>query len=133
MEKKEPKATQEEYDRSITHYHDVPLIDLVPGIQSHIVSGERIMLSFLTAQPNGYMHNHRHEPEQLMVVLDGALDLVIEGKRYPMEKGDVVVLPSNVEHSAYISDQGCTVIDIFSPPREDFLAKLKEAEERKQP
>jgi len=132
MERKEPHATQEEYNRSITHYPNVPLIDLVPGIQSHIVSGERIMLSFLTAQPNSYMHNHHHESEQLMVILDGALDLVIDGKLHHMEKGDVVTLPSNIEHSAYISDKGCTVIDIFSPPRQDFIAKLEEAIKRKE-
>ena len=132
MEKKEPYATQEEYDRSITHYHKVPLIDLVPGIKSHIVYAERIMLSFLTAQPNSYMHNHRHEPEQLMVILEGALDLVIEGKLYHMEKGDVVTLPSNVDHAAYVSERGCTVIDIFSPPRQDFIEKLEEVKGKKQ-
>lgn len=132
MERKEPYATQEEYNRSITHYRNVTLIDLVPGIQSHIVSADRIMLSFLTAQPNSVMHNHHHEAEQLMVVLDGALDLVIEGKLHHMEKGDVVILPSNVEHGAYVSDKGCTVIDIFSPPRQDFIAKLEEVKKRKE-
>jgi quercetin dioxygenase-like cupin family protein len=131
MEKKEPYATQEEYNRSITHYRNVPLIELVPGIQSHIVSAERIMLSFLTAQPNSYMPNHRHESEQLMVILDGTLDLAIEGKLYHMEKGDVVTLPSNVDHAAYISDKGVTVIDIFSPPRQDFIAKLEQVIKKK--
>ena len=126
MEIKEPYATPEEYKRSITKYRNVPLIELVPGITGHLVFGERIMLNFLTSQPNSYMPNHRHESEQLMVILEGALDLVIEGKVYHMEKGDVVTLPSNVDHAAYVSDRGVRVIDIFSPPREDFIAKLEE-------
>ena len=65
-----------------------------------------------------------------MVILDGALDLVIDGKVHHMEKGDVVTLPSNVDHAAYVSDKGVNVIDIFSPPREDFIAKLEEVTKR---
>jgi quercetin dioxygenase-like cupin family protein len=130
MEIKEPYATPEEYNKSITKYRDVPPIELVPGITGHLVYGERIMLNFLTSQPNSYMPNHRHESEQLMVILDGALDLVIEGKVHHMEKGDVVTLPSNVDHAAYVSDRGVRVIDIFSPPREDFIAKLEEVTKR---
>jgi quercetin dioxygenase-like cupin family protein len=132
MEKKEPYATPEEYNRSITKYRDVPMIDLVPGIRTHVVYADRIMLSFLTGQPNSYMPNHRHESEQLMVILDGALDLVIEGKLYHMEKGDVVTLPSNIDHAAYLSDKGVKVIDIFSPPRQDFIDKLQEAKKKKE-
>jgi len=130
MEIKEPYATPEEYNRSITKYRNVPVVELVPGIKGHLVFGERIMLNFLTAQPNSYMPNHRHESEQLMVILDGALDLVIDGKVHHMEKGDVVTLPSNVDHAAYVSDKGVNVIDIFSPPREDFIAKLEEVTKR---
>ena len=107
------------------------MIDLVAGIRTHVVYGDRIMLSFLTGQPNSYMPNHQHESEQLMVVLGGALDLVIEGKLYHMEKGDVVTLPSNIDHAAYVSDKGVTVIDIFSPPRQDFIDKLQEAKKKK--
>jgi quercetin dioxygenase-like cupin family protein len=132
MKIKEPYATPEEYNRSITKYRNVPLIELVPGIQTHIVFGERIMLSFLTAQPNSYMPNHQHESEQLMVILKGALDLVIDGKVYHMEKGDVVTLPSNIDHAAYVSDKGATVIDIFSPPRQDFIDKLEQVKKGKE-
>ena len=48
------------------------------------------------------------------------------GKQYKVKKGDVVVLPPNTEHGAYFSDKGARVIDVFSPPRQDFVAKLEE-------
>jgi quercetin dioxygenase-like cupin family protein len=35
--------------------------------------------------------------------------------------GDVVVIPGGVEHEAFFPED-TEVIDIFSPPREDFLA-----------
>ena len=126
MEKKEPAASKEEYSRYVIRFPDVPTIDLVPGIKAHIVSAEKITLSFAIGEPNAQLPPHRHPNEQMLIVLDGAMDLAIEGKRYHLESGDVAVLPSNTEHSGYISDKGCRVIDVFSPPREDFVAKLEE-------
>lgn len=61
-----------------------------------------------------------------MIVMDGAVDFIIEGKQYHVEKGGVVVLPSNTEHGSYVADKGSLVIDVFSPPRQDFVAKLEE-------
>ena len=126
MEKKEPYATQEEYSKYVIHYTDVPTLELAPGIKTHIISAEKITLSFASAEPNAQISPHRHENEQIMIVTDGAVDFIIEGKLYRVEKGDVVVLPSNTEHGAYIADKGSRVIDVFSPPRQDFVAKLEE-------
>jgi quercetin dioxygenase-like cupin family protein len=126
MERKEPYATQEEFNKRVIRYRDVPAIELRPGSKSHIVSAEKIMVSFVTADPNSFGPVHRHEAEQIMIVTDGACDMIVEGKVYHIEKGDVLVFPSNMEHGSYISDKGCSAIDIFSPPRQDFIAKLEE-------
>ena len=126
MEKKEPYATPEEYKKRVIHYRDVPTIELAPGAKSHIVSAERIMVSFLSFDPNIFIPVHHHENEQIMTVTDGACDVITGGKLYRLEKGDVIIFPPNMEHGGYISDRGCRAIDIFSPPRKDFLAKLEE-------
>ena len=125
MEKKEPYATQEEFNKRVIRYRDIPLIELVPGSKSHIVSTKRMTVSLLTMEPNSCFAAHHHESEQIMIVMDGACDEIIEGKLYHLEKGDVVILPPNTEHGGYISDRSCRVIDVFSPPREDFVAKLE--------
>jgi quercetin dioxygenase-like cupin family protein len=126
MERKEPAASQEEYNKYVIRYADVPAIELTPSIKANIVSAEKITLSFASAEPNATLTPHRHENEQILIVLDGAIDFIIEGKQYKVEKGDVVVIPSNTEHGAYFSDKGARVIDVFSPPRQDFVAKLEE-------
>jgi quercetin dioxygenase-like cupin family protein len=126
VESKEPYASQEEYRKYIIRYADVPAIELVPGIKAHIISSEKITLSFASAEPNAPLPPHRHENEQMLIVLEGAIDFVIEGKQYHVEKGDVIVLPSNTEHGAYFTEKGARVIDVFSPPRQDFVAKLEE-------
>lgn len=126
MERKEPAATREEYSKYVTRYTEVPAIELAPGITARIISHDKITISLASAEPNSQLSPHRHENEQMLIVLDGAIDFIIEGKQYHVEKDDVIVLPSNTEHGAYFTDKGAFVIDVFSPPRQDFVARLEE-------
>ena len=59
-----------------------------------------------------------------MIVLEGYCDEIVEGKLYRVQKGDVVILPSNIEHGAYIYDQDVQVIDVFGDVRADYLLKM---------
>ena len=126
MEEKEPYATQEEHSRRVIRYQDVPAIGLAPGMKAHIIAAESMTLSMASGEPNSHLPSHHHESEQILIVMDGAIDLIVEGKRYHLAQGDVIVLPSNIEHEGYVSDKGLSAIDIFSPPRHDFVAKLEE-------
>ena len=127
MDGNEPFATPEEHSQRVTRYQDVPAIGLAQGMQAHIIAAERMTLSMASGEPNSQLPSHRHESEQILIVMDGGIDLVVEGKKYKLRKGDVIVLPSNIAHGGYVSDKGLSAIDIFSPPRHDFVAKLEEA------
>lgn len=37
MEMKEPFASQEEFKKRVDHYPDIPIVELTPGSNSHIV------------------------------------------------------------------------------------------------
>ena len=132
MEKKEPPATQEEFNKLVIRYRDVPIVELFPGVKSHIVATEKVTLQFLTEAPNCQSAIHHHESEQIMIVTGGACDMTVDGKLYHLEEGDVITLPSNLEHGTYVSDRGLRAIDIFSPPRQDIVAKLEAARKKAQ-
>ena len=125
MKNKEPLATQEEYEKTITHHADIPPVELVPGnVSAHLISGERATAMFATFVPNAIGPLHKHEHEQIMIVADGEGELVIGGKRYPVKKGDVTVFASNQEHGTYASDKGIKTIEIFIPVRQEYMDKL---------
>jgi quercetin dioxygenase-like cupin family protein len=126
MEKKEPYATQEEYYKSVVRYRNTPVMELAAGAKNYIVSSERMTVSFVTLEPNIRITPHRHEPEQMVIVNDGACDFVVDGKLYHLEEGDVLIIPSNVEHGNYSSERGLRMMEVFSPPRQDMVAKLEE-------
>src|SRR5580704_9041075 len=122
---KEPVATPEEFKRRVIRQVDLPATELVKGSNSRLVAGEKIMLSFLKMDAHSYFAPHKHVQEQIMIVLDGYCDEIIEGKIYRVKKGDVIILPSNVEHGAYIRDEDCYAIDIFGSPRGDYMMKMQ--------
>jgi Uncharacterized conserved protein, contains double-stranded beta-helix domain len=124
---KEPVATADEFKSHVLHYPDLPPVELVKGSNSRLVAGEQSMISFLKMDKNSFFAPHRHKQEQIMIVLDGYCDEIIEGKRYRVQKGDVIILPSNIEHGAYIYDQDVTVIDVFGDVRADYLLKMTQA------
>ena len=130
MEREEPYATQEEFNRRIVHYQDVPVIEGFPGAKSHLVSAERLSVLFVTMEPNAQVPIHHHEAEQIMIVVDGACDQIADGKLYHLEKGDVFIAPSNSEHGLYVSEKGCQTIEAFSPPRQDLVARLKAVKDK---
>ena len=120
----EPNASPEEFKARVIRQHDLPETELVKGSNSRLVVGEQVMISFLKMDANSYFAPHRHRQEQIMIVLDGYCDEIIEGKLYRVQKGDVVILPSNVEHGAYIRDVDVHVIDVFGDVRGDYLMKM---------
>jgi len=121
---KEPVATPDEFKARVIRQTDLPMVELVPGSNSRLIAGEQSMISFLTMDKHSYFAPHRHHQEQIMIVLDGYCDEIIEGKLYRVQKGDVIILPSNVEHGAYIYDQDVQVIDVFGEVRADYMVKL---------
>lgn len=105
-------------------YDEVPLTTLVEGSSSHLVRGEHAMLSFITMDAGSVFELHSHPEEQIMIVLEGYCDEVIEDKIYRLEPGDVIHLPSNIKHGAFLLDVDCKAIDVFLPARKDYAEKF---------
>lgn len=121
------KATQKDRQKHIVRpYEEVPLTELVPGSLSHLIGGKNVTISFLTMKAGSAFKLHSHPQEQIMIVIEGYCDEIIEDKMYRVKKGDVIYLPANIKHGAFIREIDCKAIDIFSPPREDYKQKYFE-------
>ncbi len=120
-------ATAADRGRYVTRPHqEIPVTMLVEGSNSHLVRGSNVMLSFLTMKAGSVFELHSHPEEQIMVVLQGYCDEVIEDKIYRVGPGDVLRLPPNVRHGAFLREVDCTAMDVFSPARADYAAKYQE-------
>jgi gluconolactonase len=120
-------ATAVDRGRYVTRpREEIPVTMLVEGSNSHLVRGSNVMLSFLTMKAGSVFELHSHPEEQIMVVLQGYCDEVIEDKIYRVGPGDVLRLPPNVRHGAFLREVDCVAMDVFCPARADYAAKYQE-------
>jgi len=87
-----------------------------------LVSGDRIMLAQLRLAAGCMVPMHAHENEQLSYVISGRLRFRIgdEAREVIVAGGQVLHLPSALPHSAEALEDTLG-IDLFSPPRQDWL------------
>ena len=71
----------------------------------------------LSWQQMGYIVERENACYQ---VIDGELELTIDGQTQLLEPGDIYIIPGGVEHSAKTGLEPTRVMDVFSPVREEY-------------
>jgi quercetin dioxygenase-like cupin family protein len=99
---------------------DLPETAYTAQIRRRLVTGEKVMLVNLSLAAGAVVSQHQHPHEQVSYVLAGALEFDINGEKRLVRGGEVVVIPSHVPHAVIVLEDS-QVLDVFSPPREDFL------------
>jgi len=107
----------------------VPAQQIWDGIAGRAVHGERLTLGLIELEPDAVLPEHRHENEQLGMVISGSITFTIGTERQTLGPGGTWRIPSNMPHEATIGPEGAVVIDVFNPVREDWKA-LPETEPR---
>jgi quercetin dioxygenase-like cupin family protein len=106
-------------------WEDMPRERVSDLLERRLITADRMMLTHVYLQKGCIVPQHSHENEQLTYVLDGALHFWIgeNGEEEVIVRaGEVLVIPSNVPHKAEALEDTLDV-DIFSPPRQDWLDK----------
>lgn len=110
---------------SYYRWNDVPQEHVKADLSRRLITGERVMVASVELQRGCIVPQHAHVHEQISYVLDGCLRLVVGdagAESYDVRTGEVVVIPSNVPHAAEALEN-TRVLDVFSPPREDWLSR----------
>lgn len=101
---------------------------MVPGVRRRTLSvNENVMQCQVEFAPNTPTAVHSHPHEQLIYVAAGEVIVTYDGKDITLSAGESIAIPSNLPHGARSTGKGATLIDTFTPLREDFLAKDREA------
>ncbi|MBM3783696.1 MAG: SMP-30/gluconolactonase/LRE family protein [Acidobacteria bacterium] len=95
------------------------------GASARLVWGRNAMLSLLRMDPGATFAHHTHPEEQLMIALRGALTQGVMDGKSPMDgvKRSINFLPSQMVHSAVMSEFGADAMDIFWPVRKDYIER----------
>jgi quercetin dioxygenase-like cupin family protein len=105
---------------SLYRWDELALEKVTEMISRKIVTGEREMLAQVYLKKGAVVPIHSHESEQITYVLQGALKFLINGEEITVREGEVLLIPSWVEHQAEALDDTFE-LDLFSPIRTDWL------------
>ena len=101
-------------------WDEIDLEKVTEMISRKIVTGAREMLAQIYLKKGALVPMHSHESEQMTYVLQGALKFLIGGEEITVREGEVLHIPSWVEHQAEALDDTFE-LDLFSPIRADWL------------
>ena len=100
-----------------------PWTELGDGIRRKIVGHTPDLMSVLVQFDKGAVGQvHAHEShDQIAFVVSGSFEAEIDGVKKVLLAGDAFVAPRMTPHGVVALDAGSTLLDQFSPPREDYL------------
>ncbi|MTI39048.1 cupin domain-containing protein [Fulvivirga lutimaris] len=98
---------------------DLPSHELVKGFNARFVHTDELTVAYVDAKQGGVLPEHFHINQQVTNIIDGELEITVEGKTTILKSGMVAVIPSNAKHSA-VALTDCRIIDVFQPVREDY-------------
>ena len=101
----------------------IPTEQLNPELGRKMITGQNVMLTQIFLKKGCIVPKHDHHNEQVTYVLKGALKFLLgeqQDEEVIVRAGEVLVIPPNLPHSAEALEDTLD-IDIFDPPREDWL------------
>jgi quercetin dioxygenase-like cupin family protein len=94
--------------------------ELAPGVVTRTYWGEKMLISMVDIDPGAEAALHSHPHEQVGTVIRGTVRFTIGEESRQLGPGDIFTIPGGVEHAATAGPDGATVMDVFSPVREEF-------------
>lgn len=97
--------------------------ELAEGVTIQVIPGERMTMVVFTLQKGAQIPEHAHPHEQMGLVSSGKMRLVIDGEERELASGAAWHIPGEVVHSGECLADDTKVVEFFSPPREDLMAR----------
>ena len=112
----------------LVHLPEKAAWNAAEGVHMRGVFGSAVMVNLVELEPDAVVPLHRHPHEQIGFMLRGIQFLEVEGHEYELAPNDAYYIPGGLEHGGRGGPEGCLIIDVFQPAREDYreaMAKLE--------
>jgi quercetin dioxygenase-like cupin family protein len=91
------------------------LYAIFPGVNLHAIGGEQVLLCRVVYEPGKAVQRHAHaNSEQVMVIVDGEVEVTIGTETQTMRAGDACVMNRGVEHELHTAG-GVTFFEALAP------------------
>jgi len=103
---------------------EIPFFKGVTG--KVLLWSERLMFFLVEIEAGEMVPEHSHPHEQMGICLKGEAEFMGDGQRVIVREGMAYAINANEKHSVkVIGTERGVFLDVFCPPREDYLAKMR--------
>jgi quercetin dioxygenase-like cupin family protein len=97
----------------------LPVIERLPGWNGRYFHSAHMTFAHYDFTLGSSIHEHFHPEEEVYEVIEGELEVMIDGVAQIARAGLVAIVPSNVRHSVKALTDGRAII-VDHPTRPDF-------------
>jgi quercetin dioxygenase-like cupin family protein len=77
----------------------LPALEPRPGWHGRFFHSAHMTFAYYAIAPGADVHEHRHEEEEVWHVIDGKLEITLDGVARAVGAGDAAVIPASQPHS----------------------------------
>jgi quercetin dioxygenase-like cupin family protein len=104
-----------EASRPFRTWNDRDSWEFVDGVRIHAIGGEQVLLCRVRYEPGKQVSWHKHDDtEQVMYILEGEVEMNVEGETTTLRAGDVAVVNRGLYHELH-SPNGVMFMEALSP------------------
>ncbi len=101
--------------------HEIAATPCEPGVTRKILCySDQQMMTEVCFEKGAQGNAHKHPHEQITYVAAGSFEFTIGDQVQVVSQRDGVYIPPNVMHGVKALEAG-TLVDVFTPKRDDFL------------
>jgi quercetin dioxygenase-like cupin family protein len=110
---------------TILTHEQVPWETMDNGWRRQVLFSGQLTLVILeaTGPTSGPIETHSHPHDQISYLIEGDIEVQIGKEIRKISKGGFFRVPSNAPHGIQVLSKTATLMDTFTPPREDFRPK----------
>ena len=83
-----------------------------------LFTGQHSQLVLMSLEPGEEIGTEVHAVDQLLYVVEGEGETILDGMVYPLEEGGAVCVPAGVEHNIVnTDDEPLKLFTVYSPPQ----------------
>jgi len=105
----------------------MPLIDMkklpsqqpLPGWEGRFANSDSMTFAYYDVRAGAATHEHRHPNEEVWNVIEGTIEITIDGKKHVARPGCLAVIPPDVPHSVRALTDGRYIV-VDHPVRESI-------------
>ncbi len=120
----DPARAEDSAQNKLKHvrWSEIPIESLNPLLDRQIAVGDQVMVARVLLKKGCIVPLHSHMNEQITHIEEGALKFSINGEEIVVRAGEFLCIPPNMPHEA-LAIEDTVDIDIFTPPRADWINK----------